>query len=149
MSRPRHRSSRRRAGRPEAIRHGQFSAPGKYTSRMPPTVPADQYAARLRSEELRSELNYHNHRYYVLDSPEVSDAEYDELLNELRAIEARFPELITPDSPTQKTGAAPLTTFEVVEHRLPLLSLGNSFTVEDLAAWYRRAIDRGAAGWSA
>jgi DNA ligase (NAD+) len=109
---------------------------------MSPAIPEDQYAARLRSEELRSELNYHNHRYYVLDSPEITDAEYDELLNELRAIEARFPELITPDSPTQRTGAAPLTTFDVVEHRQPLLSLGNSFAEADLAAWYRRALER-------
>jgi DNA ligase (NAD+) len=109
---------------------------------MPPAVPDDQYAARLRSEELRSELNYHNHRYYVLDSPEITDLEYDDLMNELRAIEARYPELITPDSPTQRTGAAPLTTFDVVEHRLPLLSLGNCFTDVDLAAWYRRAIER-------
>jgi DNA ligase (NAD+) len=109
---------------------------------MPPPVPTDQYTARLRSEELRSLLNYHNYRYYVLDSPEISDAEYDELMNELRAIEERYPELITPDSPTQRIGAAPLTTFEVVEHRVPLLSLGNCFTDEDLAAWYRRACER-------
>lgn len=107
-------------------------------------VPQDQYSARLRSEELRSQLNYHNYRYYVLDSPEVTDAEYDELLNELRAIEMRYPELITPDSPTQKTGAEPLaSTFDVVEHRLPLLSLGNCFTDEELQAWYKRALDRG------
>src|SRR5207248_1359887 len=78
----------------------------------------DAYAARQRSEELRAQLNYHNRRYYELDSPEITDAEYDELLNELRRIEGQFPELITPDSPTQRTGAAPLATFEVVEHRL-------------------------------
>ncbi|MFN0148041.1 MAG: NAD-dependent DNA ligase LigA [Dehalococcoidia bacterium] len=105
-------------------------------------VLTDQYAARLRSEELRSQINYHNHRYYTLDDPEVSDAEYDELMNELRAIEAAFPELITPDSPTQRVGAAPAATFDVVEHRLPMLSLGNSFAPEDLAAWYRRATER-------
>ena len=101
-----------------------------------------QYDARLRSEELRSALNYHNRRYYVLDSPEISDAEYDELLNELRALEAQYPELITPDSPTQRTGAAPLPTFEVVEHRLPMLSLGNCFTPEELRNWRRRVADR-------
>ncbi|OAI39085.1 hypothetical protein AYO38_08260 [bacterium SCGC AG-212-C10] len=101
-----------------------------------------QYDARLRSEELRSQLNYHNHRYYQLDSPEITDLEYDELMNELRAIEAAFPELITPDSPTQKTGAAPLTTFEAVEHLQPLLSLGNCFTFEELQNWYRRAAER-------
>ena len=105
-------------------------------------VQPDQYAARLRSEELRSQLNYHNHRYYVLDDPEVADADYDALMNELRAIERAFPELITPDSPTQRVGAAPAATFDIVEHRLPMLSLGNSFTPEDLAAWYRRATER-------
>jgi DNA ligase (NAD+) len=100
---------------------------------------ANQYDARLRSEELRSLLNYHNYRYYVLDSPEVADAEYDELMTELRAIEAEFPELITPDSPTQRVGAAPVAAFGVVEHRLPLLSLSNAFSEEDLLAWHRRA----------
>lgn len=101
-----------------------------------------QYEARLRSEELRSLINYHNHRYYVLDSPEVSDAEYDELMNELRGLEGRFPELITPDSPTQRTGAAPLETFAVVEHRVPLLSLSNCFSEDDLRAWHRRTAER-------
>lgn len=102
----------------------------------------NQYDARLRSEELRSQLNYHNRLYYEMDAPEVPDAIYDELMNELRAIERQFPELITPDSPTQRTGAAPLTTFEVVEHRLPLLSLSNCFSEEELQAWHRRAQDR-------
>lgn len=101
-----------------------------------------QYEARLRSEELRSVINYHNYLYYQLDRPEIPDAVYDELLNELRAIEARFPELITPDSPTQRTGAAPLTTFEVVEHRVPLLSLSNCFSEAELQAWHRRAAER-------
>ena len=101
-----------------------------------------QYDARLRSEELKSQLNYHNYRYYVLDDPEVSDAEYDQLLNELRAIEAKYPELITPDSPTQRVGAAPAATFDVVRHRVPLLSLGNAFALEELRAWYRRALER-------
>jgi DNA ligase (NAD+) len=101
-----------------------------------------QYDARLRSEELRSALNYHNYRYYVLDSPEVSDAEYDDLMNELRALEGQFPELITPDSPTQRVGAAPAEAFGVVEHRQPLLSLANSFTEEELHAWHRRVAER-------
>ncbi|HET7738457.1 MAG TPA: NAD-dependent DNA ligase LigA, partial [Tepidiformaceae bacterium] len=100
------------------------------------------FAAKLRAEELRSELNIHNYQYYVLDSPVVSDADYDALLNELRAIEAEFPQLITPDSPTQRTGAAPLETFGVIEHRLPMLSLSNSFSDDDLAAWHRRAGER-------
>jgi len=101
-----------------------------------------QYAARLRSEELRSVIDYHNRLYYELDRPEIPDAVYDEMMTELRAIEARFPELITPDSPTQRTGAAPVTTFDVVEHRTPLLSLSNCFSAEELDAWHRRAAER-------
>ncbi|MDE2669665.1 MAG: NAD-dependent DNA ligase LigA [Chloroflexota bacterium] len=101
-----------------------------------------QHEARLRSEELRSRINYHNHRYYVLDAPEISDGEYDELLEELRGLEAAFPELITPDSPTQRVGDAPLEAFSTVEHRAPLLSLGNASSAEDLADWHRRASER-------
>ncbi len=102
----------------------------------------NQYDARLRSEELRSSLNYHNHRYYALDAPDISDAVYDELMNELRAIEAQYPELITPDSPTQRVGAAPLESFATVEHRLQLLSLSNCFSEEELRQWHRRASER-------
>lgn len=105
-------------------------------------APAAQYDARLRSEELRSIINYHNRLYYEQDAPEIPDAVYDQFLNELREIERRYPELITPDSPTQRTGAAPLTTFDVVVHRLPLLSLSNCFSDDELAAWHRRASDR-------
>ncbi len=105
-------------------------------------VPKDQYEARLRSEELRSQLNYHNYRYHVLDSPEIADAEYDQLMNELKAIEAKYPELITPDSPTQRVGGAPLAQFGVVEHRYPMLSLSNCFAEEELRAWHKRASDR-------
>lgn len=101
-----------------------------------------QHEARLRSEELRSLINHHNHRYYVLDAPEISDGEYDEFLNELRDLEGAFPELITPDSPTQRVGAAPLEAFSTVEHRSPLLSLSNASTAEDLADWHRRAAER-------
>lgn len=102
----------------------------------------DQHESRLRSEELRSELSYHNHRYYVLDAPELSDAEYDELMGELRQLEANYPELITPDSPTQRVGAEPAVSFGAVEHRIPLLSLGNAFNDEDLSGWYRRISER-------
>jgi DNA ligase (NAD+) len=105
-------------------------------------VAETQYEARLRSEELRSVLNYHNHRYYVLDSPEISDGDYDELLNELRALESEYPELITPESPTQRVGAAPSEAFSVVEHREPMLSLSNAFDEESLADWHRKAAER-------
>lgn len=94
---------------------------------------------KLRVEELRSQIAYHDYRYYVLNQPEVSDAEYDELMQELRALEERYPQLITPDSPTQRVGEQPVEAFGIVEHRLPLLSLANAFSEEELRAWYRRA----------
>ncbi len=93
---------------------------------------------KKRVERLREQLNYHNYRYYVLDSPEISDAEYDILMNELRRLETQYPELITPDSPTQRVGAAPIEAFGTVVHRLPLLSLGNAFAPEEVSAWYAR-----------
>jgi DNA ligase (NAD+) len=98
----------------------------------------DRAAAKLRVEELRELLNYHAYRYYVLDSPEVSDAEYDGLMQELRTLEERFPELVTPDSPTQRVGAAPAELFAPVEHRSPMLSLDNVFSREELETWVER-----------
>ena len=83
-------------------------------------------------------LEHHNHRYYVLDDPEIGDDEYDALLDELRAIEADHPELRTPDSPTQRVGAPPLDRFEQVEHAEPMLSLGNARNEEELRAWETR-----------
>ncbi len=94
---------------------------------------------REKVAKLRELINYHNYRYYVLDSPEISDAEYDELMRELKQLEEMYPELITPDSPTQRVGAAPVEAFGVVEHPQPLLSLANAFSDEELEAWYRRA----------
>ena len=91
-----------------------------------------------RIEQLREQINYHNYRYYVLDSPEVSDAEYDELMAELRRLEEEHPELITSESPTQRVGAAPVEAFGVVEHPVPLLSLANVFSDEELLAWHKR-----------
>ena len=87
----------------------------------------ERAAAKVRVEELRERLNYHSYRYHVLDDPEVSDAEYDELIRELRDLEERFPELITPDSPTQRVGATPADLFAPVQHRSPMLSLDNAF----------------------
>ena len=91
-----------------------------------------------RVADLRQEINHHNHRYYVLDDPEVGDAAYDRLMNELRSLESEHPELVTPDSPTQRVGATPAAGFSQVQHRLPMLSLANAFNQEDLEAWYRR-----------
>src|SRR5437764_12809000 len=94
--------------------------------------------AKRRVEELRDLINYHNYRYHVLDDPEVSDAEYDELMRELKALEEEFPELITPDSPTQRVGATPADLFAPVEHRARMLSLDNVFSQEELEAWGKR-----------
>ncbi|MDO8688751.1 MAG: NAD-dependent DNA ligase LigA [Dehalococcoidia bacterium] len=104
------------------------------------TAPDEELlsAVRERIEELRSQINYHVRRYYVLDSPEISDAEYDGLMQELRQLEEERPEFVTPDSPTQRIGAAPVEAFGVVEHRVPLLSLANAFDFEDLQAWLKR-----------
>jgi DNA ligase (NAD+) len=99
---------------------------------------AERTAAR-RAAELREQLEHHNHRYYVLDDPEISDTDYDALLNELRDLEAEHPELRTPDSPTQRVGAAPLDKFEQVRHLQPMLSLGNARNEEELAAWVLRS----------
>ena len=96
-------------------------------------------AVKFRVEELRSLIGYHDYRYYVLDSPEVSDAQYDDLMRELRSLEERYPQLITPDSPTQRVSGQPVAAFGIVEHRLPLLSLANAFTEAELRAWHRRA----------
>ena len=91
-------------------------------------------------EELRQKLNHHNYRYYVLDSPEISDEEYDGLMRGLRKLEEQYPQFLTTDSPTQRVGAAPVEAFGVIEHPLPLLSLGNAFVAEDLYAWYTRTL---------
>lgn len=88
--------------------------------------------------KLRDELNYHLYRYHVLDSPVISDAQYDALYRELLALETAHPDLITPDSPTQRAGAEPLDAFEKVRHPAPILSLANAFDVADLYAWRTR-----------
>lgn len=94
--------------------------------------------ARKRIEELRSQLHYHNYRYYVLDDPVITDQEYDALMRELIALEEKYPELITPDSPTQRVGHAPLEQFAAVRHAQPMLSLANAFDEEELAAFVQR-----------
>ncbi|MDD4923428.1 MAG: NAD-dependent DNA ligase LigA [Dehalococcoidales bacterium] len=91
-------------------------------------------------EDLRAEINRHNYLYYVLDSPEISDADYDSLMQKLRRLEEEFPQYLTPESPTQRVGAPPLEAFGVVEHQVPLLSLANVFSNEELEAWYKRTL---------
>jgi DNA ligase (NAD+) len=95
-------------------------------------------AIRARIDALRREIEEHNYRYYVLDAPTIPDAEYDRLFRELQALEAAHPELVTPDSPTQRVGAAPASAFRQVTHRQPMLSLNNAFSDEEVAAFDRR-----------
>jgi DNA ligase (NAD+) len=110
----------------------------------PRTTPAgasderERVEAKLRVEELRAEIEHHRYRYHVLDDPEVADAEYDELMRELRELEQRFPELQTSDSPTVTVGGAPADLFAPVTHRAPMLSLDNVFSFEELDAWAAR-----------
>ncbi len=94
--------------------------------------------ARKRAEELRREIEYHNYRYYVLDAPEITDAQYDRLMRELLAIEKQYPELVVPDSPTQRVGGKPREGFLAVAHRTPMLSLANAFGEEELRDFDRR-----------
>ena len=99
---------------------------------MTTTQPAAQ-----RIDQLRAELEAHNYRYHVLDEPSIPDAEYDRLFRELQALEARHPELINAQSPTQRVGAEALSAFGEVRHEIPMLSLGNAFEEEDLRAFDR------------
>lgn len=94
--------------------------------------------AERRLVALRAEIEYHNYRYYVLDDPVIPDAEFDRLMRELLDLEAAWPELVTPDSPSQRVGARPLKEFSEVQHALPMLSLNNAFTDADVLAFDRR-----------
>src|SRR6266480_2173266 len=119
--------------------------PSKSRAKLP-TQPEERHEgeerrrshARVRVEELRDLINHHDYRYYVLDDPEVSDAEYDELMRELRSLEEEFPEFVTPDSPTQRVSGAPSELFAPTRHPLPMLSLDNAFSWEELSAWGKR-----------
>jgi DNA ligase (NAD+) len=93
-----------------------------------------------RAARLREQISHHNYRYYVLDDPEVSDAEYDRLLRELDQLEAAHPELVTPDSPSQRVGAPPAERFAPVEHALPMLSLGNAMNEDEIREWYGNTV---------
>ncbi len=97
---------------------------------------------RTRIQALRKQLNEHNYRYYVLDEPTISDAEYDRMLRELQDLESQHPEVVTPDSPTQRVGAAPATAFPTVVHDVPMLSLSNAFADEEVEAFDRRIRER-------
>ncbi|HLA25094.1 MAG TPA: NAD-dependent DNA ligase LigA [bacterium] len=94
--------------------------------------------ARRRVAHLRQAIEQHNYRYYILDAPEVTDAEFDQLMRELRELEAQFPDLVTPDSPTQRVGIAPAEAFATVRHRQAMLSLDNVFSDDELQGWAKR-----------
>ncbi len=98
--------------------------------------------ARDRAAQLRAAIEHHNYRYYALDDPEVSDAEYDRLMRELQALEQRFPDLVDPLSPTQRVGGAPVAEFGEVEHKVPMLSLENAFSEEEVRDFDRRVRER-------
>ena len=93
-------------------------------------------------ESLREQIRHHNYRYHVLDDPEIPDAEYDRLMRALQALESKHPELVTPDSPTQRVGDAPISAFGTVEHAIPMLSLENAFAEDELREFHRRVCDR-------
>src|SRR5215210_2750092 len=95
-------------------------------------------AARSRVEALRRDIEYHSRRYYDLDDPEISDAEFDALMRELRELEEAHPEVVTSDSPTRRVGGTVSTTFAEVRHRVPMMSLDNAFSFDELVAWGKR-----------
>jgi DNA ligase (NAD+) len=101
-------------------------------------VPAATKDIEKKLEGLRAKIRYHEHRYYVLDQPEISDAEFDQLMDKLKKLEAENPELVTPDSPTQRVGGKPREGFVKVRHSAPMLSLDNTYNEEELRGWERR-----------
>jgi DNA ligase (NAD+) len=104
-------------------------------------VPKKEEDVKRKIKKLREEINYHNHLYYVLDNPEISDQEYDRLFDELVELEKKYPQFITPDSPTQRVGAPPLIEFKTVRHGIPMLSLNKATTQEEFLDFHRRVIE--------
>ena len=101
-------------------------------------MPAATKGSEKKIEALRDKIRHHEYRYYVLDDPEITDAEFDQLMNELKKLEAEHPELITPDSPTQRVGGKPREGFVKVPHSSPMLSLDNTYNEDELRDWERR-----------
>jgi DNA ligase (NAD+) len=110
------------------------------SGKLPNVVQTKPRDPALRVAELREKIRHHAHRYYVLDDPEVSDAQYDALVEELAALEAEHPELVTVDSPTKEVGAPPSVLFAPVQHRIRMFSLDNASSPEDLRAWEARLV---------
>src|SRR3569623_604818 len=131
-----------RAGGPAAmVRRTAGSRQGEPTMTKSKAAGAVPVPIARRAAALHEQLHHHNYRYYVLDDPEISDVEFDKLLRELQALEADYPALVTPDSPTQRVGAAPLAAFGEVKHELPMLSLENAFSEEEVRDFDRRVRD--------
>ncbi|MEL7024690.1 MAG: NAD-dependent DNA ligase LigA [Pseudomonadota bacterium] len=105
-------------------------------------LPQNARAAASELAELREQIDQHNHRYYILDEPSIPDAEYDRLMRRLQAIEEAHPQLITPESPSQRVGANPVSEFGQVTHVLPMLSLDNAFSDEEMLKFFQRVADR-------
>src|SRR5512140_2686863 len=101
-------------------------------------MPTAAKSVERAAAKLRDQIRYHEHRYYVLDDPEISDADYDALMNQLKKLEAEHPALVTPDSPTQRVGGKPREGFVKVPHSTPMLSLDNAYNEEELRDWDRR-----------
>ena len=115
------------------------------TTTLPDETPLPMIApakTRKKVESIKAQLHHHNYRYHVLDAPEIPDVEYDRLMQELQALEAKYPELVTPDSPTQRVGAAPVSAFGTVTHERPMLSLDNAFTEQAVRDFHRRVTER-------
>ena len=104
--------------------------------------------AERRAAALREEIDRHNYQYYALDAPLVSDAEYDALFRELQTLEAQYPQLVTPESPTQRVGAEPQAQFGQVTHRLPMLSLANAFGEDEVRAFVEQTLSSSTAAWN-
>src|ERR1700753_150001 len=105
---------------------------------MPETRSSSVQEASQRIDALRDELRHHEYQYHVLDSPEISDADYDALMRELRTLEGQHPALITPDSPSQRVGGKPKEGFAKVQHSRPMLSLDNVNNEQELTEWEKR-----------
>src|SRR4051795_10048972 len=101
-------------------------------------VEGSMASASARIEELRRELRHHDHLYYVEARPEISDRDYDRLYSELKELEAKHPELVTPDSPSQRVGGQPIAGFRTVRHREPMLSIDNTYSADELREFDRR-----------
>ena len=95
---------------------------------------------RIKIEQLREDINRHDHLYYVKDQPEITDREYDRLMQSLKELEEKYPDWITPDSPTQRVGGAPAEGFDSVVHKVPMLSLDNTYNVEELRDFHNRVV---------